>query len=150
MVFELGGVWDRFAVFAHGGQGAGEQVCVALFAEAKDHRGAHIEAVAVALETAATAAGDQVALQHQHPRPLTGQLAGGYEATDAGADHHHVVAGGARGCAQGRVAVAAKTLGIPATHQLLHGHGHQLHLGFNAELAAYFFYVGTHGFVAEP
>ena len=55
VVFELGWIGDGVAVLAHVGQGPGEQVGVPLLAEAKDHRGAHIKRVALALETAAGA-----------------------------------------------------------------------------------------------
>ena len=50
MVLELGGVGHRVAVLAHVGQGAGEQVGVALLAEAEDHRGAHIKGVTVTVK----------------------------------------------------------------------------------------------------
>ena len=90
VILQLGRIGDRFTGLAHIGQGPGEQVGVTLLAEAKDHRGAHIKGVALAPEAAARAAGNQVALQHQHLRPLGGQLAGGHQAADAGSDHHHV------------------------------------------------------------
>ena len=105
VVFELGRIGDGGAVLAHISQGAGEQVGVALLAEAEDHRGAHIEGVARPFEAAARAPRDQVALQHQHLRPLGGQLAGGDQPTDAGADHDHIpiqrcLAGGGLGRAR--------------------------------------------------
>ena len=53
VVFELGWVGHRGAVLAHIGQGPGEQVGVAVLAETKDHRGAHVKRVALALEAAA-------------------------------------------------------------------------------------------------
>ena len=105
VVFELGRIGDGGAVLAHISQGAGEQVGVALLAEAEDHRGAYIEGVARAPEAAARSPWDQVALQHQHLRPLGGQLAGGDQPTDAGADHDHIpslrcLAGGGLGRAR--------------------------------------------------
>jgi hypothetical protein len=50
VVGQLGGVGDRFAVLAYVRQGAGEQVGVALLAEAEDHRGAHIKGVTVTVK----------------------------------------------------------------------------------------------------
>jgi hypothetical protein len=95
VVLQLHRIGNRVAVLAHIGQGAGEQVGVPLLAEAEDHRGPHIEGVAVAPEAPPGAPRDQVALQHQHLRPLGGQLGGGDQAADARADHH-----GIPGCRQ--------------------------------------------------
>ena len=102
VVFQLGRVGHRVAVLAHIRQGAGEQVGVAPLPEAKDHRGAHIEGVALAPEAAAAATGDQVALQHQRAGPLGRQLGGGDQPADARADHDHIPGGGGAAGHRGR------------------------------------------------
>ena len=90
VVLELSGVRDGVAVLPHIGQGPGEQVGETLLAEAEDHRGPHIEGVALALEGTATAARDQIALQDEGLRSLGGQLTGGDQTTDAGTDHNGI------------------------------------------------------------
>ena len=90
VVFELGLIRNGLAVLAHISESPGEQVGVALLTEAENHRGAHIKGIALALEGTATAAWDQVALQHQGASSLGRQLAGGDQPADAGADHHGI------------------------------------------------------------
>ena len=86
VVLQLGWIGDGFAVLPHIGKGPGEQVGVALIAKAKDHRGAHVEGVAVALEAASGSARDQVTLQHQHLGALGGELGGRHQAANARAN----------------------------------------------------------------
>ena len=90
VVFKLGLIRNGLAVLAHISESPGEQVGVALLTEAEDHRGAHIKGVALALEGTATAAGDQIALQHKSFGTLGRQLTGGDQPADAGADHHGI------------------------------------------------------------
>ena len=108
VVFQLGWIRDGLAVLPHISQGPGEQVGVPFLAEAKNHRGAHIEGVAGSLETAAAASRNQIALQHQHLGPFGRQLAGGDQPANAGADHDHVPI---RAAAHRAAAVASATLG---------------------------------------
>ena len=86
----MGWIGDGFAVLPHVGKGPGEQVGVALIAKAKDHRGAHVEGVAVALEAASGSARDQVTLQHQHLGALGGELGGRHQAANTRANHDGV------------------------------------------------------------
>ena len=88
MIFQLGWIRDGLAVLPHISQGPGEQVGVPFLAEAKNHRGAHIKRVAGSLETAAAASRNQIALEHQHLGPFGGQLAGGDQPANAGAELH--------------------------------------------------------------
>ena len=90
VVLELGLIGDGLAVLAHIREGTGKQVGVSLLPETEDHRRTHIEGVTVAAERSTTATGDQIALQHQGASPLGGQLTGGHQTTDAGADHHGI------------------------------------------------------------
>ena len=71
----------------HIGEGAGEQVGMALIAKAKDHRGAHVEGVALAFEAASGSARDQVTLQHQHLGALGSELGGRHQAANARANY---------------------------------------------------------------
>lgn len=91
---QLGWIRHRVAVLAHIGEGAGEQVGVALGPEAEDHGGAHIKGVARALEAATAATWDEVALEHQGAGPFGCKLGGGDQPADARPDHKHIPAGG--------------------------------------------------------
>ena len=90
VVLQLGWIGDGFARLAHIGEGAGEQVGMALITKAKDHRGAHVEGVAVALEAASGSPRDQVALQYQHLGALGGELGGRHQAANTRANHDGV------------------------------------------------------------
>ena len=90
VIFQLHRIRHRLAMLADISQGSGQQVGVPVLAKAENHRGAHIKGVAGPLKAAATATGDQVALQHQHLGPFGRQLAGGDQTADARADDDHI------------------------------------------------------------
>ena len=62
VVLKLHRVGHRFTGLPHISQGAGEQVGVAFVPESKNHRGAYIEGVTVAMEAAPRATGNQISL----------------------------------------------------------------------------------------
>ena len=90
MIFQLGLVGDGFAVFAHIGEGSGEQIGVSLLPETEDHRSAGIEGVSSASKGSATSPWNQIALQNKSASPFGSQLTCGYKTTDTRADHHGI------------------------------------------------------------
>ena len=93
VVLQLDGIRHRLAALAKIGKGPGQQVGVPALSETEDHGGTHIKGVSLSVEAASRSSWDQIALQNQRFCPFHGQLGGGDQTADPGADHNHVPGG---------------------------------------------------------